>query len=275
MDGRLGQQRRHQDDVRRLRGLTSRRTEDGPGEEHPARLAAHVTVHAETVASMHDHGRVTSTPPQLRWARALLLAVVVLTAGSVAHASAHGLMPGPWAMATLLVLGTTAAAPLLTGPASTMRVVLLVVGGQTVVHAALTALAGHAGDVRSPVASPVLLTHAPRSGSLYDQLMPTAAPTRLTTPDWVLHLTNDLTGPHAAMAVAHLVAAAMVGLWLASGERALWSLIVLAINPALAEPTVIPATSRLELAATQVDVLPRSSWRRELPRRGPPLSFAV
>ena len=34
----------------------------------------------------------------------------------------------------------------------------------------------------------------------------------------------DLTGAHAVMALAHLAAAVLVGLWLAVGERALWHL---------------------------------------------------
>src|SRR3712207_8594820 len=40
----------------------------------------------------------------------------------------------------------------------------------------------------------------------------------------VHHLIEDMTGPHAAMAVGHVAAAALVGLWLAAGERALWRL---------------------------------------------------
>jgi hypothetical protein len=40
----------------------------------------------------------------------------------------------------------------------------------------------------------------------------------------------DLTGAHAVMALAHLAAAVLVGLWLAVGERALWHLVVLAAD---------------------------------------------
>jgi hypothetical protein len=59
---------------------------------------------------------------------------------------------------------------------------------------------------------------------------PGAARTELTVPAPVQHLLADLTGPHAVMALAHLVAAAVVGLWLARGERALWSIFAIAAD---------------------------------------------
>lgn len=49
--------------------------------------------------------------------------------------------------------------------------------------------------------------------------------TDLAIPGWMLHTWSEITGPGAPMAMAHLVAAVLVGLWLARGESALWSLI--------------------------------------------------
>ena len=224
---------------------------------------------------MPDHGPVTESHPVLRWARALLLAVVALAAGAVAHATAGGLMPGPGVMLILLLIGTMAAAALLGRPASTRKVVLLVMSGQASVHLALTALAGHAGDVR-PSAPALLLPASGRKGaSLYDQMMPTTPRAQLRTPDWVLHLVDDLTGPHAVMAIAHLAAAALVGLWLAAGEQALWSVVLLAVRPVAPEAAVVPFLPRLPVARRAV-AHPRSPWLGAQPRRrGPPYSFAL
>lgn len=137
----------------------------------------------------------TACGPML-WGRALLLATVALLAGTLAHVGAHGLVPGPAVMALLLLLGTALCAPLLRTEASRARVVPLVVLGQAGVHVVLTALGGHHGE-------------EPAVGH---------------GPEWLEHLTSDLSGPHARMALAHAVAAGLVGLWLAAGERALWSL---------------------------------------------------
>jgi hypothetical protein len=41
------------------------------------------------------------------------------------------------------------------------------------------------------------------------------------------HVLADLTGSNALMALAHLAAATVVGLWLAMGERALWTVVTL------------------------------------------------
>jgi hypothetical protein len=140
---------------------------------------------------VHARGR-------LLWLRAALLSAVAVAAGAVAHASAHGHLPGPVPMGILLAAGTLGSAPLLTRPAGPARIVALLVVGQTVVHAALTALAGHEGDEPAGHGQ---------------------------GPEWLHHLTEDLSGAHAAMAVAHAAAAALVGLWLAVGERALWALV--------------------------------------------------
>jgi hypothetical protein len=203
--------------------------------------------------------------PVLRWVRALMLAAVAFSAGLVAHISAHGLLPGTTALVVLFGCCTVATACFLGSPASTRRVVLLLMGGQTFIHTGLTALAGHAGDpVRSasphPVAVPV--SHAvDRTGSLFDQYAAMTGPTanggQLTVPFWMQHLIADMTGPHAAMAAAHLAAAAVVGLWLASGERAVWAVI------SLTSDTILAALSSLAMAlrALWVSVRPLAPIR--------------
>jgi hypothetical protein len=170
----------------------------------------------------------------LRWSRALVLAGVAYGLGVAAHLSAGGLVPGPLGLTVLFAITLVVAAGLLGRAASTLRVTALVVGGQAFIHTVLTAASGHAGDAvhhqAAGVAPPVDTATVARRGSLYDVYARatharTGAADGPAVPDWAQHLTDDLTGPHALMAIAHLVAAAAVGLWLASGERALWALV--------------------------------------------------
>jgi hypothetical protein len=171
--------------------------------------------------------------PALRWSRALILAGVAFGLGLVGHASAGGLLPGPTGLVTIFAVTAAGCAAFLGRAAGTLRVTVLVVAGQAFIHAALTAASGHAGDpaVARPAGLPAPdATAVPRRGSLYDAYARASearggSAGRIGVPDWAQHLADDLTGPHAAMAVAHLVAAALVGLWLASGERTLWAVI--------------------------------------------------
>ena len=243
----------------------------------------------------------------LRWTRATVLAAVAMASGVIAHLCAGGLLPGRIAFGVLFVICVLAAASLLGRPASTLRVVVLLITGQTFIHATLTALSGHKGDptlTRAPVTTTQHLTMPAggggRVGSLYDQMyasQPGAARTQLTVPAPVQHLMADLTGPHAAMALAHLAAAVVVGLWLAKGERALWALLALMadevlemIRPVLLASctacalivTLVGTTLRL-LARARPDfgdspgALPPRAHRlsRAVVRRGPPTLLAA
>jgi hypothetical protein len=177
----------------------------------------------------------------LRWLRALVLAGVALATGVVAHVGAGGFLPGPVGLVTLWLLAAASVAPLLGRQASTTRVVVLVMTGQTIIHLVLTALVGHRGDehglrpVSSPVSPPVIPTSAGRrTGSFLDHVAPVPAGgghAEWAVPYWVQHLAADMTGPHALMALAHLAAAAAVGWWLAAGERALWTLMTVTSRP--------------------------------------------
>lgn len=240
----------------------------------------------------------------LRWFRALLLATVAFVAGVAAHLGADGLMPGRTALVTLFLTCTVGAAVFLGRSASRLRVVLLLVGGQTFIHGGLTALAGHRGDpplVRVPAAAPVpdfrtASAAGGRVGSLMDQFyagQPGAAAggrVPLTVPYPVQHLIADLTGAHAVMALGHLAAAVVVGLWLAMGERALWT--VLTMTGDLVARTIDPSLRWLSavraihvVGTTMRDALRRAvpahrvlvpAWERALSRtlvrRGPPMS---
>jgi hypothetical protein len=196
--------------------------------------------------------RPESAPAALRWLRALLLSTVALLAGSLAHLSAGGRLPGALGMVGLLVLGTTAAAPLLRSRASTRRVVLLLVLGQAAVHLLLTAGSGHHEDEPGPI---------PTGPAL-----------------WLHHLSEDLTADHAVMALAHAVAAAAVGLWLARGEHALWLLVDLAaqaLAPLVRWPALlVPARPPRVVPLDQVLLPGISVLALCLRRRGPPVPVA-
>jgi hypothetical protein len=203
--------------------------------------------------------------PLLRWTRALVLAAVGLTTGATFHVSADGLLPGPWVLVALYGLSTGAAAPLLGTPASTRRVVALLVVWQTLIHAALTALSGHGRALSSTPGEAGAHAHGVVSTGVH-------------------HVVADSTGPHAAMAAGHLLAALLVGLWLAAGERALWRLLTLAVRPVL---SVVGSLSGVALGVgcacapvrvTAPQVMPGaytlSLWFlvRGVPRRGPPVA---
>lgn len=231
-----------------------------------------------------DNAGVTIEPGRaLRLLRVAVLTAVATVLGTVAHTLAGGRLPGVVGYVALLVLLGLGTAPLLARAASTRRVVLLVVAGQTFVHTALTATAGHEGDgvghATVPVTSPPVLTGAPRPGTTFADLVhpqvSTGTGSGPAVPDWVLHLVADLQPAQLPMALAHLAAAVGVGLWLASGERALVTLLALAAAPVLRlvrlVVPVLPVPSRgprpvVRLAAPRRELLLTAS----LARRGPP-----
>jgi hypothetical protein len=243
----------------------------------------------------------------LRWGRAILLGTVAMASGAVAHVAAGGLVPGRAALGLLLGACVLTAASLLGRPASTLRVVVLLMAGQTFIHGCLTAMSGHRGDpplVRGiPASVPTRSAALPtgegrRVGSFYDQVyahQPGAAPSHLTLPVPIQHLVADLTGPHAVMALAHLAAAAAIGLWLAMGERALWTVVSLMtdlVRDAVRRSVVayyaaltafgwvstairVPRPRPLAVVAFLHPPLRRLVLRRCVVRRGPPALLAA
>jgi hypothetical protein len=228
----------------------------------------------------------------LRWSRALALAAVATTTGVAAHGYADGLLPSVPVLVAIFAVCAVGVAAALGGPASTLRVVLLTVGGQTFIHAALTVTAGHAGDhpataparVAPPV--PVDAGSGRRTGSLLDQYTAAQPPAdaELVLPAGVRHLVADMTGAHAPMMVVHLLAAALVGLWLAVGERTLWVLVALAAGAAVPRLGLLlvavlarPALPRIvPVAALRPPSPPRlTALARCVVRRGPPALLAA
>lgn len=217
--------------------------------------------------------------PVLVWARAALLAAVTLFLGVVAHATADGLLPS---VAWLVVLGLLAVVPcaaLLARPASTLRIVLTLAGGQALVHLALTVTAGHATQAElGHLHATGTRAHADRAGSALETLEAAQVGTSsggLTASGLVEHLVG-----HAPMMVVHVLAAVFVGLWLAVGERALWTLVALTgglvLRPLGLLVALVHATPDTSPLGGPGYLEPRAPASRRLlarcvVRRGPPL----
>lgn len=220
------------------------------------------------------------------WLRALLAGSFACFLGTAGHVMADGLLPGtPYLLA--LYAGTVLASlPFLARPASRLRMLVLLVGGQTFIHLCFTLSAGHVGDPRrtpaapahdaGPASLPVVDGH--RVGSFQDAFTGTAAQPATTPTLPIGHLVADLQA-HAPMMAAHLAAAALVALWLAHGERLLFSvlaitagLVLALVRPVL--PVAVPLTAPPSYAARTSTRLRRLLLVRPAQRRGPPLLAA-
>lgn len=212
--------------------------------------------------------------PGLLWSRAAVLSGLAVLVGAVAHAGAGGLLPGPGTMLVLAVLTSLVTVRFLRSPASAFKISGLLVAGQTGVHAALTFLAGHADsgpqattDAQHGFAFDGRRTE--RTGSLFDQWQavrlagqPEAgADGGMFLADGLQHVPEHLAGAGAAMAAAHLAVCVLLGLWLAVGERALWTLLALATRPLHAAST---SGAALRFVHLQLAVLERSRSKRSV-----------
>ncbi|WP_156391043.1 MULTISPECIES: hypothetical protein [unclassified Nocardioides] len=220
------------------------------------------------------------------WLRALLMGSLAFFLGVVGHVSADGLLPGPLLLAVMLAMSVLLSAPMLSRPASTTRIVAMLVGGQTLLHLVLSVTAGHAGDrtaaavaTRTSAMSSLPVVDGRRLGSLQDAYTGASdQPGGLAPTLPVGHLIGDLSA-HAPMMVAHLVVAALVGLWLGYGERCLWTVLALTGRRILAATwalrPVVRAPRLTFLDAVLAPAGPRSVWLvRPDSRRGPPLLAA-
>jgi hypothetical protein len=189
---------------------------------------------------MTTAGKLSATA---RWGRAAITSAVALVLAVVAHVSGGGLLPGPVWLVVLASVTWLVSARILSRPASTPRIVALVVVAQSAAHVFLSATAGHgSGRPTRPVETATstsggmatvgtLSDAGPRTGSLRDLTSPGSGVgsggSDLALPSWLTHLPQELSGPNAVMALAHIAAAVVLGLWLAMGERSLWALVAL------------------------------------------------
>ena len=227
----------------------------------------------------------TRLDASVRWARAVVAGSVAFVLGVAGHVTADGLLPGLVGLTVLLGFSVLLALPVLGHRLSSPRTVGLLVAGQALIHLVLTLGSGHVGDPRSTptAATPTGLGSLPtidgrRVGSLQDAYLGT--PDGPVAPVLPGHLLGDLQA-HAPMMLVHLAAAALVGLWLARGERLLWTVALLTGHRVLelvhaVVPVAVPAPSHASYDALLAPAGPRSIWlTRPDSRRGPPLLLDV
>jgi hypothetical protein len=195
----------------------------------------------------------------LRGVRGLTLASLLFISGLAGHMAAGGATPTASVLLRLFLLTVLVVAPFLGAALSPARLAALLIGGQGALHAALQLSAGVAATPTSFHA----VTHG--DGATHDCAIP---------------LTSA--GP-IGMALAHVAAGVVVGMWLAVGERALCTLLAFTVRPVVYAWRSLTAIASRFLGAVgmgfprpQADWLPRYSIRRSLweatvvSRRGPP-----
>lgn len=195
---------------------------------------------------------------QLRWLRAALLSAVASLVGISGHVYAGGLLPDPVTIGALYVMGVVGCAFLLGQPASTLRVIGLTIGGQVAMHTALSLSGGHVDKPAHGFPSPGQLSHE------------------------LSHLIAEAVWEHGTMTLVHIAASLAVALWLAAGERALWSLLSHLTNALVALVRRAGCAEALHLPVLRllagVEVAEAAHLERfdgSLSRRGPPLQLAA
>ena len=213
----------------------------------------------------------------LRWLRASLLSAVLVLGGLAGHVAAGGAAPSASSVLMMLAAIGVLVAPMLGVPASTRRVVGLVMAGQGLVHLALQFLAPSART--APHGVPMLMQSdlSDGHGSMTGAVTEHAA---VAHNDAVLVLMD---GADLAMLVGHLAAAVAVGLWLAAGERAAWSILALTGRSVADSLRALLQATTVRLAfvgSTRPEAMP--GWLTAVPlgasvwdgyavsRRGPP-----
>ncbi len=212
---------------------------------------------------MGTAGRAQSVAPGWVWARAGVVGAVALLTGVVSHIAASGLLPGVVVLASLLVLSVVVSAQFLRSPASRRRLVLLVVGGQAAVHAALSVGAGHRGDHAGSGTGAILTRAADepclRVDTIFAQRRSLDTGATLDGPlvptQWLTDQVDHVTELGPVMLAAHLAGAVVLGLFLAVGEAALWRAV------ARAGARVRAAAGRVSLALARVAGLRGVGWR--------------
>lgn len=223
--------------------------------------------------------------PAVVWLRAVGAGSIALAMGVVGHVMADGLLPGPAVLVVLVAVTVVATVPVMSRPLSPLRALAYMVAGQTFVHLTLTLSAGHRGDVpanghvHGGLAAALPVEGGRRVGSLQDAYQAAAGGSGALSPKLpVAHLVADLSA-HAPMMLGHLLAAAVLGLWLGWGEQA----IVVALTLLFARlldlvvPRVCGLCPRPGLCAAAlarvVPLLPQ--WQAQPGRRrGPPVVLA-
>ncbi len=229
----------------------------------------------------------SSTDAPVLWLRALYAGSFAFFLGIAGHVMADGLLPGTPFLVVLYAFTVALSVPVLARAGSSLRMLGLLVGGQTFIHLCLTLTAGHVGDPKvaptAPRPADTGFTQLPtvdghRVGSLQDAFVGSNAMPHATPTLPIHHLVADLQA-HAPMMVAHLAAAALVALWLAHGERCACAVLAMTARLLLAlvpPPLAVDVPVVLRTSLTTVDSTPFRGLLvgRSVSRRGPPLLAA-
>jgi hypothetical protein len=161
----------------------------------------------------------------LRWVRALILPSVLFTSGLAGHIAAGGVTPAASALVPLFVLIVLALAAFATGPISPARAVVLMLGGQGLLHAAFQLFGGTAATAAMSMCG-MASGVDPASSSTGSHLMTHSGAS--ASHGLAISLVS---GGHLMMLFGHLAAAVVVGVWLAAGERAFGTVLAIAARP--------------------------------------------
>lgn len=220
------------------------------------------------------------------WTRATVVGAAGLGSAVASHQLGGGLLPPAPVLAGLLAVSVLVSAQLLLAWASTTRLVLVVVGAQTLGHLVLSATAGHAGDPATGTrAVPnVPSGTGPRSGNLHDVYvasLPQAEPAAGGGGQGLLaHQWQHLVEQGPAMVLAHTLGAVALGVFLARGEQALRAVLRLARDgvdavvgrvPSRPAPLVGLRPERVAAPCATPSVLLRLCPLTAHLRRGPPV----
>ena len=184
----------------------------------------------------------------LRRVRALTLPSVLFISGLAGHVAAGGVTPAASVLVPLFVLTVLAVAPFAGAPISPARVMALLVGGQGLLHVALQLLGGTAvGHDNCGWRGHMVPTAASSAAGSHVMMHHGAAASHGS----VMSLMSD---GHLVMLLAHLAAAVVVGVWLAAGERACWTLLALTARPVVDAWRTVTAVARRRVGAVVVTV---------------------
>ena len=165
----------------------------------------------------------------LRWLRAVTLPSVLFTSGLVSHVAGGHVIPGASVLGPLFVLTVLAAAPFARAAITPAQAASLLIGGQGLLHAALHMLGDKAVTVTTTMCrGPMDAAGSSPSGSHLMSSYLMTPPSAEASHGFPI---SPVSSGHMVMQLAHLAAVVMVGVWLAAGERAFWTLLIFAARP--------------------------------------------
>jgi hypothetical protein len=208
--------------------------------------------------------------------RVLTLPSVLFTSGLAGHAFAGGDTPSASMLVPLFLIIVLAVAPFVESASSPARSVVLLAGGQGLLHAALQLFGGTVVASTTMHGTAAGAATGSAAASSHSMMHHGAGASH----DPVMSLTSD---GHLVMLLAHLAAGVVVGLWLAAGERAFWMLLALTARPLVNAWRTVASVARSCVVAGDVSsprpqagwglrcVVHRSKWTAGVvSRRGPP-----